>query len=194
MLKEHYQITTDWSGSKYLGLDLDWDYEKREVHLSMWGYIRRALIRFQHERPKRDQNQPYPHTPIKYGEKIQHSEPDDDSPELDRKAAIFIMQVTGVFLYYARAVDGLMLPALSAIASEQAKPTENTMKKTKQFLDYAASHDDAVLTYRASDMVLAIHSDASYLNERNSRSLVGGHHCLSSNTDIPPNNGAVLNI
>jgi hypothetical protein len=43
-------------------------------------------------------------------------------------------------------------------------------------------------------MVLAIHSDASYLNERNSRSRVGGHHFLSSNTEIPPNNGAVLNI
>ena len=104
------------------------------------------------------------------------------------------MQVTGVFLYYARAVDGMMLPALSAITSEQASPTENTMKKCKQFLDFAASHDDAVLTYRASDMVLAIHSDASFLHERNSRSRVGGHHFLSSNADIPPNNGAVLNI
>ena len=194
VLKEHYQITTDWSGAKYLGLDLDWDYAKREVHLSMWGYIRKALIQFKHARPKRNQNQPYPHVPVKYGEKIQYTEPDDDSPRLDEQSTKFIMQVTGVFLYYARAVDGLMLPALSALASEQASPTENTMKKCKQFLDYAASHDDAVLTYRASDMVLAIHSDASYLNERHSRSRVGGHHFLSSNAEIPPNNGAVLNI
>ena len=43
-------------------------------------------------------------------------------------------------------------------------------------------------------MVLAIHSDSSYLNEKNSRSRVGGHHFLSANTDSPDNNGAVLNI
>ena len=87
-----------------------------------------------------------------------------------------------------------MLTALSAIASEQANPTEKTMKKCRQFLDYAASQEDAVLTYRASDMVLAVHSDASYLNEAKARSRVGGHHFLTANDPIPTNNGAVLNI
>jgi hypothetical protein len=87
-----------------------------------------------------------------------------------------------------------MLTALSAIASEQSKPTETTMRKCKQFLDYAVSQEAAILTYRASDMVLAVHSDASYLNEPNARSRVGGHHFLSTNDEIPANNGAVLNI
>jgi hypothetical protein len=68
------------------------------------------------------------------------------------------------------------------------------MQKCKQFLDYAGTQEEAVLTYKASDMILAVHSDASYLNEKNSRSRVGGHHFLSSNTDIPANNGAVLNV
>ena len=65
----------------------------------------------------------------------------------------------------ARAVDGTMLTPLSALASEQASPTELTMEKCLQFLDYAATQDDAILTYKASDMILAIHSDASYLSE-----------------------------
>jgi hypothetical protein len=43
-------------------------------------------------------------------------------------------------------------------------------------------------------MVLAIHSDTSYLNEPKARSRVGGHHFLSTNDEIPANNGAVLNI
>jgi len=34
-------------------------------------------------------------------------------------------------------VDSTMLVALSSIASEQAKATATTMKKIKQFLDYA---------------------------------------------------------
>jgi hypothetical protein len=44
------------------------------------------------------------------------------------------------------------------------------MTLCKQFLDYVASQDKVILTYKASDMVLAIHSDASYLSEPKARS------------------------
>ena len=43
-------------------------------------------------------------------------------------------------------------------------------------------------------MVLAVHSNASYLSEPKAHSRAGGHFFLSSNTTVPPNNGAVLNI
>ena len=56
-----------------------------------------------------------------------------------------------------------MLAALGSLATQQANPTQNTMKKVKQLLDYAAMHPDAIVTYNASDMVLAAHNDASYL-------------------------------
>jgi hypothetical protein len=67
------------------------------------------------------------------------------------------------------------------------------MKRVKQFLDYAATQEPAVTTYPASDMVLAIHSDAGYLNEEGARSHAGGHHFLSKNVDNPSNNGAIYN-
>ena len=102
--------------------------------------------------------------------------------------------MVGVFLYYGRAVDSTMLVALSAIASDQAAPTEATLNKTKQFLDYAATHPDAVLTYNKSEMGLAVHSDASYLSEPRARSRAGGHFFMSSDTVSPPNNGAVLTV
>ena len=104
------------------------------------------------------------------------------------------MQVTGVFLFYARAIDSSMLPALSSIAAQQNAPTEKTMQRVKQFLDYAASQEEAIITFNASDMVLNVHSDASYLSENNARSRAGGHHFLSNASDHAPNNGAVLNI
>jgi hypothetical protein len=47
------------------------------------------------------------------------------------------------------------------------------MERVKQLLDYCASQEEAVITYRASDMVLAIHSDAGYLNESKARSRAG---------------------
>jgi hypothetical protein len=67
------------------------------------------------------------------------------------------------------------------------------MQHVKQFLNYAAIQEPAVTTYRASDMVLAIHSDAGYLNDEGARSPAGGHHFLSENFDNPSNNGAIYN-
>ncbi len=43
-------------------------------------------------------------------------------------------------------------------------------------------------------MVLAIHSNASYLSKPKARSRTGGHMFMAGRDDIPTNNGAVLNI
>ena len=178
----------------FIGLALEWDYSKREVHISMPGYVEKALIRFNHIKPAKPQHQPHPHIPIEYGTKVQTSAPEDTSPKLGKEMTKFCQEVTGVFLYYARAVDSTMLVALSAIAAEQESPTEMTLTKVKQFLDYAATHPEAVVTYKASDMVLAIHSDTSYLSEPKARSRAGGHYFMSKNESNPPSNGTVLNL
>jgi len=68
------------------------------------------------------------------------------------------------------------------------------MEQTLQLLDYIATQEEAVLTYSASDMKLAVHNDASYLSEPQARSRAGGHFFLSNEATIPANNGAVLNI
>ena len=193
-LNKHYVTSIDMTGTRYLGLTLDWDYEKREVHLSMLDYVPDALVRFQHQAPRKPQHQPYPHVETTYGAKQQFAADDDTSPLLNAADKKFIQEVVGTFLYYARAVDATMLPALGSIATQQSKPTENTMKKVKQLLDYAATHPDAIITYRASNMVLAAHSDASYLSESKARSRAGGHFFMSENDHAPRNNGAVLTI
>jgi hypothetical protein len=43
-------------------------------------------------------------------------------------------------------------------------------------------------------MVIAVHSNTSYLSKPLARSHFGGHFFCSSNIDDPPNNGAILNI
>ena len=87
-----------------------------------------------------------------------------------------------------------MLTALGSLATQQGNLTVNTMKKVRQFLDYAAAHPNAIVTYHTSDMVLAGHSDASYLSESKARSRAGGHFFMSTDTAQPPKNGAVLTI
>ncbi len=115
-------------------------------------------------------------------------------PPLDKAGKQFIQEVCRDFLYLACGVDGGLLPALSALASQQANTTEQTLALCKQFLDYMASQDKAVLTYKASNMVLGIHSDASYLSELKACSHAGGHMFVAGRDDIPSNNEAVLNI
>ncbi len=119
---------------------------------------------------------------------------EDTSPLLNKEEAKYVQAVTGTLLYYARGVDNTILPALSAIATKQAKPTEKTKATIQQLLDYCAMQEEPVIAYKASKMILAIHSDAGYCNEKNSRSQAGGHFSLSNNDKHPPNNGAILTI
>jgi len=65
--------------------------------------------------------------------------------------------------------------SLSTIASEQTKGTEKTLEKAYKVLDYLASHPNATVQFRALDMVMNIHSDASYLSKPNSHSRACGH-------------------
>jgi hypothetical protein len=104
----------------------------------------------------------------------------DDSPPLCTDKAKYIQQVVGSLLYYARAIDMTILHALSDIASTQANPTQKTLDKTNQLLDYMHSHQNAVVRYSASDMILNVHSDASYLTATRARSRAGGHFFLGS--------------
>ena len=168
-IENDYSVTTEWEGRRYIGITLDWDYKQRQVHLSMPGYVKKALKLFQHIM-KNKQHQPFPSTPIKYGARKQYATQESTSPPLDKKDKKFIQQVCGKFLFLGRAVDSTLLCPISAIASQSAKPTEDTMKQTRQLLDYLATQEDAVLTYNASDMKLAAHSDASYLSVPKARS------------------------
>ncbi len=194
VLKQDYKINVDWEGMQYLGLTLDWDYATRKVHLSMPGYIEKACIRFGHVYPTKPQMQPHPHTMPTYGATIQYAKAIHSSPAATKEEEKYIRQVIGVLLYYSQAVDSTILVGLSSLAAAQAKPTAHTVFLVKWLLNYAANNPDAILTYKKSDMVIAVHSNASYLSKPLARSCVGGHFFCFSNVDDPPNNGAVLNI
>ena len=83
-------------------------------------------------------------------------------------------------MYYDRAVDDTILPALSALASEQAEATTKTMHQIRQLLDYLATHPDATVHFHASAMVLNIHSDASYISEPKAKSRLTGFYFLGT--------------
>jgi hypothetical protein len=84
---------------------------------------------------------------------------------------------------------------LNDIVTEQTKSTEKTQAATDQLLEYLATHHEATISYHVSDMILHIHSDASYLSVSHARILLGG---LLFCGDKPPNedklNGYILNV
>ena len=136
----------------------------------MPGYIKNALVCFSHKPPDNPQRQLYPHTTPTYGAMVQYAKATDTSPPANKAEEKFIRQVIGVLLYYGRAVDSTIIMALSSLAAAQATPTTHTLSLVKWILDYAATNLDAILTYTKSDMVLAVHSNASYLSKPTARS------------------------
>lgn len=180
----NYQITLDWEGTQFCGITLEWDYENGTVDLSMPGYIEKALQRFTHSPPPKPENSPHTCTQINYGAKTQYAPEPDSSPPLDKTGIKRLQEIIGTLLYYARAIDNTMLVALGSLASAQTKGTEATAAATERLLNYAATHPDATIRYISSDMILHIHSDASYLSEPQARSRAGGFFFLSENTDV----------
>jgi hypothetical protein len=163
----------------------------------MPGYINKVLHKFQHRKPTRPIFQPHKHAEPTYGAKIQYAEEPDENRKLNKDEITEIMQIVGSLLYYARTIDSTLLVALSDIVSDQSKGTEETQKAAHKLLDYCATHPEAKIRYKGSQMALHIHSDASYLSAPKARSRVGGHFYLGNKTQSQhPNmhNGAILSI
>ena len=193
-IEKFYNVTVDWEGKKFVGLDLKWDYTKRTCRLTMDGYVEAVLRKYGHIKPSKPQLSPHKHRPIVYGSKGQDTPEEDTSAKLDDEGIKRVQGIVGALLYYARAVDNKLLVGLSAIGSQQAAATEQTMEAVNQILDYAATYPSDGITYRASDMILAAHSDAGYLNESKARSRAGAHIFLSEDDPYPRFNGPLLTI
>jgi hypothetical protein len=162
-LLQSYELTTDWEAKVYSGMSLKWYYKNRTCNISMPGYVSNVLSKFQHDAPKHPQHTPCRYVTPVYGAKPQYAAR-DDTPPLSAKQCLNIQKVTGSVLYYARAVDPTVLMPLNDITTEQTEATEKAQAATNQLLDYLATHPDATIRYHASDMILHIHSDASYLS------------------------------
>jgi hypothetical protein len=101
ILKEHYKCSQDWSGARYLGMTINWDYINKSFHVSMLDYVLEALICFQHVPPAKPQHQPYPHIKSVYGATKQYADTIDMSPPLFKEDKKYVQEVVGTFLYYA---------------------------------------------------------------------------------------------
>ena len=130
----------------------------------MPGYVKSALLKFQREATTKPQDALHRWNHPTYGAKTQYSET-NKADLVDAKSTLYVQQVCGIFLYLAITVDQTMLSALNAISASQANATATTMGDIVWLLNYAATHPDATINYHASDMIINVASDASYLCE-----------------------------
>jgi hypothetical protein len=161
----------------------------------MPGYIAGALRRFQDTAPAKAEHSPYPWQRPEYGAKTHFAPLPDASAALDATDKLRILEVLGTLLFYARAIDSTLLTVIGELATEQSGATQSTMTKLSQLLNYRAAHPDATVRFTASDMVLAIESDASYLSFVKARSRAAGYFFLTNTRQKPTDpfqpNGAV---
>ena len=136
-LREDYDITKAWTGEKYLGLTLKWDYVNRNVSFSMPGYVKAALLKFQRKATTKPQDAPHRWNQPTYGTKTQYAHT-DKADLLNTKYTLYVQQVCGTFLYYTIAVDQTMLVALNDISASQAHATTTTMGDIISLLNYAS--------------------------------------------------------
>ena len=129
-------------------------------------YVQQAVEKFQHEIKStiKAVDTPHPYKAMKkHG--LPMTQPYDDDAKFTPQAIKHLQKIVGTFLFYSRAVDPTMLMALSIIATEQTQGTQTTKEKAEHFLTYAATHPNDTIKFYKSDMILKIHSDASYLSK-----------------------------
>jgi hypothetical protein len=119
---------------------------------------------------------------------------EDNSPPLLAKEIKCVQDIVGTLLYYGRAVNSTLLALLSTIVARQSHGTKALQEACHQLLDYVPTHLNAGIRFHASDMILAVHTDASYLSKPSSKSRAARHFYLTKHNDKDFNNGAVLTL
>jgi hypothetical protein len=179
-----WKCKVDLDGAKYVGVSCSWDYVNNTLDTTMPHCVSKGLARFAPGITLKGAPSPAVYVPPKFGEKVQY-ETVDNSPPATAAETLWVQQVNGYFLYYARVQNSLILPACNDISATQAKPTARTVAATWRLLNYLASHPDHTVRYTGCDMILKVQSDASYQSRPGSISIAGGwHYCGNLSDDI----------
>ena len=161
-------------GKQFYSFKFDWNYDAGYVDIKTTNDVSDALYSFQHTPPSQPQYSPHDHNPIRYRKKHHHSKGPDLSKNVNKKETKDVQSVVGAFLYYARAIDSTMLPSLNEISGKKPQPTQETMKKSKQLMDFVATYPNSYILIHASDMILMIDTYSANLVMPKAQSLLAG--------------------
>jgi hypothetical protein len=116
-IKKKYDISSDWTGSAYCGLKIDWNYTNGTVDLSMPGYIKAVLHMYQHTAPARAEHTPHKWNTSIYGGNTKYIEDVEGSHSMLPKDVKRVQQLGGTLLYYVRAADPTLIMTVNVLAT-----------------------------------------------------------------------------
>jgi hypothetical protein len=97
-MKKDYTLTKDWLRDQFCGIQLDWDYNKWTVDISMPRNVKKKLQEYGHIMKSWIQMCPYSPEPKKIGTEAQAPLPPDKSPKLNGKGIKRVQQIVGSIL------------------------------------------------------------------------------------------------
>jgi hypothetical protein len=179
-----YEITTDWLGRKYCGWTIHHDRVVRTLTLSMPGYVEKLLARFAHLDIDKlgGVDSPTVYSPPSYG-KAQQTPYVDTTATLSDTDLRTLQEILGGALFLCISVRVDIATAINIVACRQAHPTQLVLAAAIRILRYLKKHPNRGLTFKASDMILKCHSDASYGSEPGFRSRSGGIYYFGNKDD-----------
>ena len=87
VLKKYHEISEDWEGKKFAGVDLIWDYTRKHSGITcrflIKSYIPKLLYKVGHKPPVNKHLSPHSCREIMYDRKVQQAPEEDPSPALD---------------------------------------------------------------------------------------------------------------
>ena len=64
VLNAHCEVVeVDWEGNILCAINLEWDYNRQTVDISIPGYVEKVIHKYQHTTPIRTQHHPHWHNP-----------------------------------------------------------------------------------------------------------------------------------
>jgi hypothetical protein len=150
-LETDYTVSKYWTGGLYCGITLHWDYSNKYVYLSMPGYIKDALHKFQHPLTKRPQYAPHNWTVPAYSQRVQYAPQPDTAPPVTTADVTRAQSIVGTLLYNARSVDPTLIVPLSTKASQLSTATTTINQSygaSDRSLQYSPRSYHQVLCFR----------------------------------------------
>ena len=78
-------MSIDREGKNYCGLEINWNYNKKYVDISMSNYIPKVLQKHQHPHPDQPNYAPFPWSAPTFGQRMQYTKKTGTAPLLDEK-------------------------------------------------------------------------------------------------------------
>ena len=133
---------------KCVGITLNYNNAASFIDISISGYVKKDIQRFKQSHLKSADSQII-YVPPKYGSFQQKVSAELTTLLLTAAETLELQEIVSVFLFYARAVDQLMLTDINKIVTRQAKPTSLIKTEIERFVQCANMHHDATLRIRA---------------------------------------------